>query len=679
MTTLLLPKSLPTVWTMPEERGDPLQHLEPALLAAAITPGLRSILLYGADRLVLGAVADALEQVLSLATSRVVVRRYLGSSQQDDDLWIRPDLSSAEGRLSVTLRPGLLAGELNETCMPLLIIPDLAELSLAAARGGVALIGASVAHLERHGASVRWLPDACWLAACDRAAIGKVSPHLLDRFALRLDAESRLSAKERIEDVRRSALEKPARRHRLPRETTGRLIAAAALRPEIPAGTLDRVISIQASEVSPRREIALARLAVACARLEGSDAPVEPRHVDQAALLLGLPLSATTGEPPSPRADPEETDASAATQPFNAADGSPESPNSVGENDHAALSDAIAAKQPFNPADGSLVFPSGGAEDVPATTGGTGQAVMVADDPETLAQADLPEELTGPYPEDHAPRERDITALRDPLTRSQSATVPRGSIVGVQQARGLHDLALLNTILAAAIWAPYRRMRAADWPDDGRLRLLPSDLRSYRRAPTPEQLLALVLDYTCLEGWDWTVPLLPFLRRAYVERAGIVLVRVGAEDSRNEMRADRLATRNLLDPRLDVALAARPGRATPLAHGLFLALQALQHGLQHGEGNVRRARLVVVTDGRGNVPLELDHDLNVAGTVGRAGVESALEVAASIRAIAAIETVLVDPEPDIYPELVSELAQALGAEVVPGRSQEPAEETEATP
>ena len=187
------------------------------------------------------------------------------------------------------------------------------------------------------------------------------------------------------------------------------------------------------------------------------------------------------------------------------------------------------------------------------------------------------------------------------------------------------------------------------------------------------------MDYTCLEGWDWTAPLLPFLRRAYVERAGIILVRVGAEDSANEMRADRLATRNLLDPRLDVALAARPGRATPLAHGLFLALQALQHALRHGEGNVRRARLIVVTDGRGNVPLELDSDLNVVRTVGRVGVENALEVAASIRAITAIETFLVDPQPDIYPELVSELAQALGAELVPGRAREPTENMDAKP
>jgi magnesium chelatase subunit D len=295
-----------------------------------------------------------------------------------------------------------------------------------------------------------------------------------------------------------------------------------------------------------------------------------------------------------------------------------------------------------------------------------------------LSRVDLQGKLAGPYPEDQATREREVTALRELPTRSKSATVPRGSIVGVQQARGVHDLALLNTVLAAAIWGPYRRSHAIGRPDDGHLRLLPSDLRSYRRAPAPEQLLALVIDYTCLEGWDWAASLLPFLRRAYVERAGIVLVRVGAKDSVAETRADRLVTRNLLDPRLDVALHAGPGRATPLAHGLFLALQALKHGLQSGEGNVRHARLVVVTDGRGNVPLEFDGDLAAAGTVGRTGVENALEIAASIRAIAAIETFLVNPEPGIYPELVSDLARTLGAELVPGRTRESAERMEAT-
>ena len=270
----------------------------------------------------------------------------------------------------------------------------------------------------------------------------------------------------------------------------------------------------------------------------------------------------------------------------------------------------------------------------------------------------------------------DITALRESPTRSQSATVPRGSIIGVQKARGVHGPRPTQHSSSRR----YRGRTGRCTPSAGQMMAVCGFSRAIYAATDVLPRLNSFWHWssiTLLGGVDSTAPLLPFLRRAYVERAGIVLVRVGAEDSANEMRADRLATRNLLDPRLDVALDARPGRATPLAHGLFLALQALQHALRHGEGNVRRARLVVVTDGRGNVPLELDSDLNVVRTVGRVGVENALEVAASIRAITAIETFLVDPQPDIYPELVSELAQALGAELVPGRPREPTENVDA--
>jgi len=632
---------------MPEWRDGLPRRLEPALLAAAITPGLRSILLFGANRMILDTATSALEQMLKRATGRDVVSGYLGSGQQEDDLWIRPYLSSRDGRLSVEFRHGALSRGIDETQLPLLVIPDLAELSLAAARGAVALIGASVAHLERHGASLRWPPDACWLAACDRAAIGKVSPHLLDRFALRLDAELALSPQDRVADMRRWALGEPERPHLLSEWATRSLSAAVAVRPEVLPEALERVAAVAVPGDSPRREIALARLAAACARLEGSGS-VGQQHVDQAAGLIGLRL---------PGSDPDREETETAK---------PE----------------VTDQRPPATGGGSINHPAGpehGKEEGEEEGEANRHVAISADPPRSLPeQAELPGQLAGPYPEDHAVADRDMTSLRDVPARFHAVTVPRGPIIGVRQAADVHDLALLSTVLTAAIWAPYRRLHATGWPDGGGIRLLPADLRGYRRAPAPERLLALVIDYTCLDGWDWTAPLLPYLHQAYVERAGIVLVRVGAKSSgTDEKRADRLITRNLLDPRLDARLDAVPARATPLAHGLFLALQSLKHGLQHGAGNVRTARLVVITDGRGNVPL--GSEPTAATTVGRIGVEDALKVAADIRAIAAIETILIDPEPDVYPELVSELARALGAERIPGRSSRPAVETDTTP
>src|SRR5688500_6607548 len=71
----------PRFWIMPERHGYPLERLESALLAAAITPGLRSILLFDAAGPVLEAAASALEQMLLIGTGRAVVRRYLGAAQ----------------------------------------------------------------------------------------------------------------------------------------------------------------------------------------------------------------------------------------------------------------------------------------------------------------------------------------------------------------------------------------------------------------------------------------------------------------------------------------------------------------------------------------------------------------------------------------------------------------------
>ncbi|MFM5960678.1 MAG: hypothetical protein ACKOQ2_26585, partial [Dolichospermum sp.] len=80
---------------------------------------------------------------------------------------------------------GLLGETENTKEIRLVIIPDLTKLSLAAMRATVVLMGANVAHLERHGQTKSWQPNLCWLVGCSsqKEEIGKISPHLLDRFA----------------------------------------------------------------------------------------------------------------------------------------------------------------------------------------------------------------------------------------------------------------------------------------------------------------------------------------------------------------------------------------------------------------------------------------------------------------------------------------------------------------
>jgi magnesium chelatase subunit D len=190
-----------------------------------------------------------------------------------------------------------------------------------------------------------------------------------------------------------------------------------------------------------------------------------------------------------------------------------------------------------------------------------------------------------------------------------------------------------------------------------------SDLRRYRRAAVPEQMLTLVLDYTSLKECQWQEALLPYLQWAYVERASVCLVQVGAVDAQDELRAEKREADNILVPRIRNRLEAGWGRATPLAHGLDLALQALRHGLQHGRSTVQKAVLVVISDGRGNVPLDASRAGKVTPPVGRQGIEDALEVARQIAALKDVEAVVLNPQPKHYADLPVELAQALGAKI----------------
>jgi magnesium chelatase subunit D len=234
--------------------------------------------------------------------------------------------------------------------------------------------------------------------------------------------------------------------------------------------------------------------------------------------------------------------------------------------------------------------------------------------------------------------------------------------VGVRPADSLEDLALVSTVLEAARFQAVRR-RFHTAPD---LRLLISaaDLRRYRRAPVPEHLLLLVLDYTSLEDCAWEHALLPFLRRAYAERAGLTLIQVGAGGPTNRVQANRLVAPSLLVPQVFAAFEAGPGEATPLAHGLDLALATLNQVRQSKKASLAPVQVVVLTDGRGNVPLAASR----AGQpppqrVTREGIEDALELARAFAALPGVEVTLLNPQPQHLPELPLELARALGATV----------------
>ena len=161
--------------------------------------------------------------------------------------------------------------------------------------------------------------------------------------------------------------------------------------------------------------------------------------------------------------------------------------------------------------------------------------------------------------------------------------------------------------------------------------------------------------------------MLPHLRQAYVDRATVCIVQVGAKETQtsSELGARHITVSSVLDPRLGAALGAEHGRATPLAHGLDLAYQVLLKTLRHGRSSVQQAHLVVVSDGRGNVPLSASRAGEVNEPVGRKGVEDALEIAKRISCMPDVHRTLLDPQPLQHAELPVALADALGADIVP--------------
>jgi magnesium chelatase subunit D len=632
---------------VPNQSQQVPQEVLRGLACAALSPGLRSVLVFDAEPQTIKALGAVLAELLHAALSREVRLVHLRGVETDDDLWSSLRVRRDAGSLRFQHVPGPLAQTSGTEPISLVLVPDLTRLSVAAARAGVMLIGADVANLERYGQRARWSPRTCWLAGCSTGQVGRVSPHLLDRFMLRLPwptpTAPDVSPEAIVEWASKTA--KPNSEPVVGPTLLRQLNEAAPIQPEMPIETIEHVLRFfpPTGAHSPRRELALARLAAAQARLAGHTR-VTSAHVDSASKLIGLQPPAGDDRPSGQRAGRNHTVSG----------------------DHPARTstpDASTANSLHLLRQGDT--PSAGAE-----------PVMEPGAPEALPAAALP--LGGsalhPYPEDEAPVEREAQSLQLPTLRHRPTTADRGPIVGVRRATSLQDLALISTLLTAAKFQPVRRRSHRVPPEDRRLLLSATDLRTYLRAPIPESMLALVLDHTCTRDWDWSAEVAPYLRWAYAERAAICLVQVGAKDAPNELQASRIVARSLLDPRVGAALDAQPGDATPLAHGLDLTFQALRHATQHGDGGVRRAWIVVLTDARGNVPLNVSHHGTLPhASVGREGILDALQAGRRLRTLDRAAAVLLNPEPRFCADLPAALGEALGATVVAAKKAVPEE------
>lgn len=592
-----------------------------ALVCAAVDPALSSVVLFDLEPRLLDPVARLFGRILGGARPQPPPVVMLGATIRDEDLWTRPVLSQEPDGLAFRLEPGpLIQADGRAGPPPVVAVPDLNRLSVAGMRGAVQLLGADVAVVEHAGLRHAARPRARWLAACRSADAGRISNHLLDRFALRLPAvDLRPFDVETLCGTVPSAwLEMAARAADLSGVPPVRVTDTA----------INRASVLLGPETGIRRELALLRLARALAALEG-ERTADAGHVDAAARLMGL----TVLEAHRPA---ERTDHSARSSPI---------PPRPGPRPH----DDPTRRRGVEPADPR---PAEGSQTLlePEPAEGVGSAPGAA----TAS-------LTTPYPEDRADVQRDLTSLRSPWQRTAGRASQRGVVIGARRARELSDLAYVRTVREAAV---HQRIRHAD-----RFTVSAVDLQSYVRAGTPERMLVLLLDHTCRRDWDWQDALTPFLHWAYTVRAAVYVVEVGSAETADELKAESFASRSVLDPRILAALYRPPGRASPLAHGVEQAARALRRAFQqHGSGLVE-VFLVVVTDGRGNIPLRVSHTGRLNGPVGAEGVADSLRAAADVRAMdrTRLRVVVVDAGREPYGDLPFTLADSLGGTVVDGR------------
>ena len=624
---------------------DVTERVSTVLACVALDTQLSGVLLLDLDPVLLSPLATWLAQLIGgpFPDDQPPVVD-LGARHTEEALWGRYVLT-ADRSNPLRWDSGVLDGHKRRP--GIVTLPDLARLSLPVARAAVALVGADVAHLESSRESSLWHPRDRWLATLHRQDVGTVSPHLLDRFSVRVDA---VGLENQLRGQR--TLAAPASQWQYA-VRTGR-------RPALSAEAAERVeVLVSADAPGLRRDLALARMARALAGLAGEPETLAG-HVDRAAAFIGIwpAADAAPAVNGSPAAGRHARSMSRGVP--EVGQGAPKDPSAGPDfREHS-----VGRHSSANGNGHMKVAPGDAAEQFPRTpaSGTPGRA------PPGKISPPVP---GVPYPEDDAMPRRVADPLRFGWQPSKTGPA-RGYPVGTQPARDLSDIAVVSTLIEALLHqvercpAHYQEVRPHQRAHP--LHLRAKDLRSYRRAPWTGHLLVLVLDHTCRAlDWDWMVALAPYLSWAYATRAQVGVVQVGTATTGGypvgQLRASEFRVRNLLDPRVEEALEPRPGRATPLAHGLTLAAAILRHDTQQGGAPVTEARLVVVTDGRANVPLSNSQSGIPPTKVGQRAIHDAENAARAIRGLHRVQSVVIGPGPLANGYLATRLAATLAAPV----------------
>lgn len=624
---------------MPETPAAP--NLGRIIAAVCLHPRLRSLLVFDSTPHGLRAMAGQMAERLASVVGAPVEVRAPSTALDDDGLWglSCPGVRRAAWSAAPAPAPwrlldhsGVLLPAVDSPAWLILLLPDLTRIGPALVRAAYQLIGTETIHLERYGCSAQLPNRIVWLAGCPRSASHQVPRHLLDRFAVQINDPTPVPDRRAI---LLGALTEAATPFAAPKPTAVAELVPTAL-PGLSQAASQRLQAYIAGSfgqsTSMHRDLALARLATALAALDGA-AAVEAAHLDEAIKILAL----RTGQ------------GSAAGDP---------------------LSDSAAGQAPPSTQTGGGIPASAPPSTNQAGSGGTpGQPGSEARSVDAEAPSDahrLPP-LAGEAASTSAPQAGAAAALAFPalihrVPSSQAAG--KGEVVGVRLARPGEPIAILPTLLAAAPWQGLRHRQS---PGLGaRLLVERTDLRHWRRADRPSAPLLLLLDLTAVRDHDWTPAVARALADAYQSRAPVSLILVGAEQAKGpaEARAERIDCRNILVPRLRAALDRKAGRATPLADGLRLVREDLKTLVQPHPNLKDRPWLVIITDGRGNIPLKTSVAGEPIWPVGRLGIDDALDEARQIAALGRARIALFAPEPRFAAHILDALAVALGVDCI---------------
>jgi len=265
------------------------------LTVAAIESSLQGLLVFDATEKDLLKFADRWLQILTIAYQSPAQVLTLNSATTEENLWGHFGISTDNRQSSQIIWQKSKLVEHGSNPL-LVVIPDLTRLSLAAMRACVALLDSEWASLQRDGIDHTWQPRFWCIAGCQSDRRGEVSPHLLDRFALRCKSPNfkcfeQLSTIERFERYDRASesnIENLSQTVRQLAERSREIIAN-----RIMAAMTDEAIAMvlayftQKVPLGMRHLFALSRLARGLASLE-NEAEVSIAIVDRAAKLLGL-------------------------------------------------------------------------------------------------------------------------------------------------------------------------------------------------------------------------------------------------------------------------------------------------------------------------------------------------------------------------------------------------------